>query len=182
MNAVSCVLRHDSDSRRNRGAVLAPAELATINPHPVQNHRQTPGDRDDRSTHPASLSDAHAPCLQPQPFPAMGEQRVCGFVEHRDAAGRRRTWTPRHHSRSRQTGSALASGRHARRPPGNGGNVAAGRPSHGRSALPLRRPLGRSSVAGTPRHRGPRNRLIRAAGASLAPPGWGSTLSIRVST
>ena len=68
LNAVSCVLRHGSDSRRNRGAVLAPAELATIHPHPVKNHGQTPGDRDDRSTHPASLSDSHAPRLQPRPF------------------------------------------------------------------------------------------------------------------
>jgi hypothetical protein len=32
-----------------------------------------PGDRDDRSTHPASLSDAHAPCLQPRPFPAANQ-------------------------------------------------------------------------------------------------------------
>ena len=53
----------DLGNCRNRGAILAPAELATIHPHPVKNHGQTPGDRDDRSTHPASLSDSHAPCL-----------------------------------------------------------------------------------------------------------------------
>src|SRR5580692_9865728 len=44
-----------SGYRRNSGAVLAPAELATIDPHPVQNHGQTPGDRDDSSTYPAPL-------------------------------------------------------------------------------------------------------------------------------
>src|SRR6516165_11323484 len=63
-----------SGNRRSRGAVLAPAELATIHPHPVQNHSQTPGDRDDGSTHPAPLSDAHAPCLQPRPFSVVGKQ------------------------------------------------------------------------------------------------------------
>src|SRR5215471_14462930 len=37
-----------SGNRRNRGAVLlAPPELVTIDPHPVQNDSQTPGDRDD---------------------------------------------------------------------------------------------------------------------------------------
>ena len=64
----SGVLRWDLGNCRNRGAVLAPAELATINPHPVKNHGQTPGDRDDRSTHPASLGHSHAPCLQHDHF------------------------------------------------------------------------------------------------------------------
>ena len=63
-----------SGNRGNRGAVLAPAELATIDPHPVQNHGQTSSDRDDRSTHPTSLSHPHAPCLQPRPFPTVDEQ------------------------------------------------------------------------------------------------------------
>src|SRR5437868_7386815 len=63
-----------SGNRWNRGAVLAPAKLATIDPHPVQNYGQAPGDRDDRSTHPASLSHSHAPCLQPRPFPAVDKQ------------------------------------------------------------------------------------------------------------
>jgi hypothetical protein len=36
---LSCVLRRGSGSRRNRGAVLAPAELAPIAPGPVQNPR-----------------------------------------------------------------------------------------------------------------------------------------------
>src|SRR6516162_710394 len=63
-----------SGNRRNRGAVLAPVELATIDPHPVQNDSQTPGDRDDRSTHPASLGHSHAPCLQPRPFCAASKQ------------------------------------------------------------------------------------------------------------
>jgi hypothetical protein len=35
---------------------LAPAELATIDPDPVQNYGQAPGDRDDGSTYPAPLS------------------------------------------------------------------------------------------------------------------------------
>ena len=39
-------------NRRNYGAVLAPAELATVDPHPVQNHGQASGDRDDGSTYP----------------------------------------------------------------------------------------------------------------------------------
>ena len=38
-----------------------PAELATIDPHPVQNHGQAPGDRDDGSTYPAPLSHPHRP-------------------------------------------------------------------------------------------------------------------------
>src|SRR5215831_17477730 len=76
-----------SGNRRNRGAVLAPAELATIDPHPVQNDSQTPGDRDDRSTHPASLSDSHAPCLQPRPFCAASKQYMCRLVEHRAQQG-----------------------------------------------------------------------------------------------
>src|SRR5712671_7930205 len=76
-----------SGNRRNGGAVLAPAELATIDPHPVQNHGQAPGDRDDGSTYPAPLSHPHAPRLQPRPFPAVGKQRMCGLVEHRAQQG-----------------------------------------------------------------------------------------------
>ena len=52
-----------SGNRRNRGAVLAPAELAAIDPHPVQNHGQAPGDRDDGPTYPTPLSHPHAPRL-----------------------------------------------------------------------------------------------------------------------
>src|SRR6516162_4999562 len=63
-----------SGNRRNRGVVLAPPELATIDPHPVQNDSQTSGDRDDRSTHPASLGHSQAPCLQPRPFCAASKQ------------------------------------------------------------------------------------------------------------
>ena len=63
-----------SGNRRNRGAALAPAELATVDPHPVQNHGQAPGDRDDGSTYPAPLSHPHAPRFQPRPFPAMDKQ------------------------------------------------------------------------------------------------------------
>ena len=36
----------DLGNCRNRGAVLAPAELATIDPHPVKNHGQTPAHLD----------------------------------------------------------------------------------------------------------------------------------------
>jgi hypothetical protein len=72
-----------SGNRRNRGAVLAPPELATIDPHPVQNYGQTPGDGDDRSTHPASLGHSHAPCLQPGPFCASSKQYMCRLVDHR---------------------------------------------------------------------------------------------------
>src|SRR6266852_9851724 len=60
-----------SGNRGNGGAVLLPAELATIDPHPVQNHGQAPGDRDDGSTYPAPLGDPDAPRLQPRPFPAV---------------------------------------------------------------------------------------------------------------
>src|SRR5438477_6286412 len=60
--------------RRRNGAVLAPAELATIDPHAVQNHGQTPSDRDDGSTDAAPLSHPHAPRLQPRPFRAVGQQ------------------------------------------------------------------------------------------------------------
>ena len=72
-----------SGSRRNGGAVLAPAELATIDPHPMQNDSQASRDRDNRSTHPAPLDHPHAPRLQPRPFTAVGEQYLCGLVEHR---------------------------------------------------------------------------------------------------
>jgi hypothetical protein len=54
-----------SGNRGNGGVVLAPAELATVDPHPVQNHSQAPGDRDDGSTDPAPLSHPQAPRLQP---------------------------------------------------------------------------------------------------------------------
>jgi hypothetical protein len=54
-----------SRNRWNRGDVPAPAELAAIDPHPVQNHGQAPGDRDGGSTYPAWLSHPHAPRLQP---------------------------------------------------------------------------------------------------------------------
>ena len=63
-----------SGNRGNGRAVLAPAELAAIDPHPVQNHGQAPGDRDYRSTYPAPLSHLDAPRLQPRPFPAVGKQ------------------------------------------------------------------------------------------------------------
>src|SRR5437868_12511165 len=76
-----------SSNRRNCGAVLAPAELATVNPHPVQNHGQAPGDRDDGSTHPASLSYPHAPRFQPRPFAAVGKQYLGRLVEHRAQQG-----------------------------------------------------------------------------------------------
>ena len=72
-----------SGSHRNGGAVLAPAELATIDPHPMQNDSQASRDRDNRSTHPAPLDHPHAPRLQPRPFTAVGEQYLCGLVEHR---------------------------------------------------------------------------------------------------
>ena len=63
-----------SNSRRNRGAVFAPAELATVDPHPVQNHGQTPGDRNDGPTYPAPLGHPQAPRFQPRPFTAVGKQ------------------------------------------------------------------------------------------------------------
>ena len=74
-NALSaCLHSAASRNRRNRSAALAPAELATVNPHPVQNHSQAPGDRDDGATDPAPLSHPHAPRLQPRPFPALDKQ------------------------------------------------------------------------------------------------------------
>src|SRR5215472_17056915 len=87
LTVVFFVLRGGSGNRRNRGAVLPPPELAAIDPHPVQNDSQTPGDRDDRSTHPASLGDSHAPCLQPRPFCAASKQYMCRLVEHRAQQG-----------------------------------------------------------------------------------------------
>src|SRR5262249_21672564 len=48
-----CVLRRGLGNCRNCRAVVAPAELATIDPHSVQNHGQASGNRDDRSTQPA---------------------------------------------------------------------------------------------------------------------------------
>jgi hypothetical protein len=45
-----------SANDRNGGTAPAPAELATIDPHPVQNHGQAPGDRNDGATDPPPLS------------------------------------------------------------------------------------------------------------------------------
>src|SRR5216684_9245261 len=71
-NALAACLRSaGSRNRRNRGAALAPAELATVDPHPVQNHGQAPGDRDDGSTYPAPPRHPHAPRFQPRPFTAV---------------------------------------------------------------------------------------------------------------
>src|ERR1700676_5016372 len=53
---ISCAVRRRSGNRRCGGAILAPAELATVDPHPVHNHGQAPGDGDDCSTYPAPLS------------------------------------------------------------------------------------------------------------------------------
>ena len=85
-----------SGNRRYRGAVLTPAELAIVDPHPVQNDSQTPGDRDDRSTHPASLSHSHAPCLQPRPFCAASKEYKCRLVKRRAQQGvfQHRSGTP----------------------------------------------------------------------------------------
>jgi hypothetical protein len=63
-----------SGNPRSGGAVLLPAELAAINPHPVQNHGQAPSDRDDGATYPTPLSHPDAPRLQPRPFPAVSKQ------------------------------------------------------------------------------------------------------------
>ena len=49
-----------SGNPRSSGAVLAPAELATRDPHPVQNHGQAPGDRDHGPTYSAPLGHPHA--------------------------------------------------------------------------------------------------------------------------
>ncbi len=56
-----------SGNRRSGGAVLAPAELAAIDPHPVQNHGQAPGDRDDGSTYPAPLVEGVAAAEREKP-------------------------------------------------------------------------------------------------------------------
>ena len=63
-----------SGNRRSGGAGLLPAELAAIDPHPVQNHGQAPGDRDDGATDPAPLGHPDAPRLQPRPFRAVSKQ------------------------------------------------------------------------------------------------------------
>src|SRR5262252_6939215 len=76
-----------SGNRRSGGAVLAPAELATVDPHPVQNHGQAPGDRNDGPTYPAPLGHPQAPRFQPRPFTAVGKQYLCGLVEHRAHQG-----------------------------------------------------------------------------------------------
>ena len=57
-----------SGNRRNRGAVLAPPELAAINPHPVQNCSQTPGE--DRIV---EMSAEDANCLIPDGWIKLAE-------------------------------------------------------------------------------------------------------------
>ena len=46
---------------RGRCGLLAPAELAAIDPHTVQDHRQLAGDRDTGTCHAPAFGDVHAP-------------------------------------------------------------------------------------------------------------------------
>ncbi len=118
-----------SGNRRNGGAVLAPAELAAVDPHPVQNHGQAPGDRDDCSTYPAPLSHSHAPRLQPRP--EWGQSRHIGSPGLTGSSGatsgrsqsRRQmaqfvkgSWTPAAEERSRSLGRQASEKPRGRKP------------------------------------------------------------------
>jgi hypothetical protein len=62
------VLRRRFQATGGTAALPAPTELTTVYPHPVQNHGQTPGDRDNRSTHPPPLGHPNTPRLKPRSF------------------------------------------------------------------------------------------------------------------
>jgi len=74
---LQCLLRRD----RGRCGLLAPAELAAIDPHAVQDHRQLAGNRDAGTCHAPAFGDVHAPGTQRRPFGAADQQRVGCFVE-----------------------------------------------------------------------------------------------------
>jgi hypothetical protein len=69
--------------RRRSCGLLAPTELAAIDPHAVQDDRQLAGDRNASARHAAPLRYLHAPGPQRGPFRAADQQRVGRFVECR---------------------------------------------------------------------------------------------------
>lgn len=67
-----------------RGAgFTAPAEVGAVRPHPVQDDGEAACDGDDRSPLTPALRDLHPPGLEPRLVPALGQQDLRCFVQHR---------------------------------------------------------------------------------------------------
>ncbi len=60
-DTASALVRQKLELLASRGGLLAPAELAAVGPHAVQDHRQLPGHRDAGACHAAALCGRHAP-------------------------------------------------------------------------------------------------------------------------
>jgi len=65
----------------------APAEVGAIDPHPMEDHREPPGDRNDGTPHPAPLRHPQAPGLEPGPGPTLRQHGLSGLVQHRPQHG-----------------------------------------------------------------------------------------------
>src|SRR5665213_4127853 len=65
----------------SRCGCTAPAELALIGPHTMQDNGEFTGDSNAGLCHAAPLRDVHAPCPKRRPFPGPGQQRMGRLVE-----------------------------------------------------------------------------------------------------
>ena len=63
------------------GGLFAPAKLAAIGSHPMQDHRQLARHRDAGARHASALGHVHAPCPQRRPFGAADQQRMGCLVQ-----------------------------------------------------------------------------------------------------
>src|SRR5580704_12375976 len=75
---LECQLRCDGGCC---GCLLAPMELAAIDPHAVQDHRQLAGDCNTGTCHTPAFGNVHAPGAQRRPFGAADQQRVGCLIE-----------------------------------------------------------------------------------------------------
>jgi hypothetical protein len=118
--------------RRRRG-LLAPAELAAVGPHAVQDHRELAGHRHACACHAPALGEVHLPRPQRRPFGAADQQRV-------------RRWRTRQRldAASSQPGSAPPTPRTTQPPP-----TPRAAPSQTSSAPRGRKRTGRSPLHGT---------------------------------
>lgn len=63
------------------GVCTTAMKLGAVDPQPVQDHGQPPGDRDLCAAYASSLGDLHAPSLEPIPFLDPGEQDGCSLAK-----------------------------------------------------------------------------------------------------
>ena len=76
-----------SGDRDRRAGLAAPAEIGPVRPHAVENYRQSTRDGDDGAPHAPALCDLHPPGLELRPMPALGQQHLRGFIQHRSQHG-----------------------------------------------------------------------------------------------